>query len=898
MELMPDGNMFDQVLAATRGANSPSRGPQPKPPLKVAAASGGFFSRPGRGASAPSNNTSVGSYTDAQGILWLIDVADAMTYLHSRQPLLVHRDLKLENILLRKDADGRLRAKLSDFGLTVAVDAAGCKVPPPQVLRAPGQSLADVRASAPCAKTTRSGAPTDQPRSPGHATVGVSGSQGLVDKGANQTGPPANGAICARAVASSSNLQKPCDPQQWHRHFQTGRKVLSHSQLPVREETGPNGVVQGPSANAGTAGPQPAPDMFHDGAQGPSPGKGKVGCGPAGIRPWSAVQPQLQPPVPSEQATSGVGAGAGTATTAALPPQEAMLRREHISISWTGMQKQATEGSSGDGSECPGGLPTRVGPHGLQPLASHGALLSQGQHKAPACPPPFASVRAASSRRSETGHVQVKMGQVNALMQLGMGHKDFLPDMYQMTFKLTSQCGSVCYMAPEVARQLPYNQKADVFSFGCIIFEVLTRQLLSDGIPEGNVDAAVEYLTRVSWSGWRPDLPVHLPKELRLLISLCWHREPRLRPSFPTIATRLREVLLDLAMPNPHTKSSLVAVPTRESKYANQQQQQQIAQQQSELRLKLLQQQQQLKKAQQQKALQLTKLQQQLQQLLSVPGPPNQTSRQQAGGVDMQSHMKQMGPDVLRTFQAADLLNGDRLKATSGVAGAAQMGSATATAAVAQIQLEAQRQQQLQLQFQQLNAVTRAACTNSAVIAARGSSGGPSAFTGAFTTPSTYAGYSVCRPSQVEKSCTAMVYTNARGAHIPGPAGCGGSHLQETAVAVLQPGRATTHTPTTSTGQQISDGSPYSLPSSVSPSSSRGGTRRSVGGPGHSPGLGFGPGQGHERGSRGNMSPSDGSGGVVSVGSSFRRSQQQQPQLELMRAAEGKDGCAWSCVVM
>ncbi|GLC39087.1 hypothetical protein PLESTB_000008800 [Pleodorina starrii] len=110
------------------------------------------------------------------------------------------------------------------------------------------------------------------------------------------------------------------------------------------------------------------------------------------------------------------------------------------------------------------------------------------------------------------------------------------------------------------------------------MFEVMTRQLLSDSIPEGDMDAAVEYLSRVSWAGWRPDLPPSLPKELRLLISLCWHREPRLRPSFPTIATRLREVLLaTAAVPSRASKSSLVAAAPPPPGPQLQQQQEQLA---------------------------------------------------------------------------------------------------------------------------------------------------------------------------------------------------------------------------------------------------------------------------------------------------------------------------------
>ncbi|CAI5715979.1 unnamed protein product [Hyaloperonospora brassicae] len=43
-----------------------------------------------------------------------IDIADALTYLHGREPIIIHRDLKSLNVLL----DSHLRAKLSDFGLS------------------------------------------------------------------------------------------------------------------------------------------------------------------------------------------------------------------------------------------------------------------------------------------------------------------------------------------------------------------------------------------------------------------------------------------------------------------------------------------------------------------------------------------------------------------------------------------------------------------------------------------------------------------------------------------------------------------------------------------------------------------------------------------------------------
>jgi len=36
-------------------------------------------------------------------------------------------------------------------------------------------------------------------------------------------------------------------------------------------------------------------------------------------------------------------------------------------------------------------------------------------------------------------------------------------------------------------------------------------------------------LVQVAWQGWRPALPTYWPAELKLLVSLCWHDDPRLR---------------------------------------------------------------------------------------------------------------------------------------------------------------------------------------------------------------------------------------------------------------------------------------------------------------------------------------------------------------------------------
>ena len=50
------------------------------------------------------------------------------------------------------------------------------------------------------------------------------------------------------------------------------------------------------------------------------------------------------------------------------------------------------------------------------------------------------------------------------------------------TYEMTGNTGSLRYMAPEVALKQPYNEKADVYSFGIMVW-----QMARDRIPyKGN----------------------------------------------------------------------------------------------------------------------------------------------------------------------------------------------------------------------------------------------------------------------------------------------------------------------------------------------------------------------------------------------------------------------------
>jgi serine/threonine protein kinase len=55
-------------------------------------------------------------YSTAQALGWALDLASALAYLHAKRPMVLHRDVKLSNVVLTEEA-GALVAKLADMGL-------------------------------------------------------------------------------------------------------------------------------------------------------------------------------------------------------------------------------------------------------------------------------------------------------------------------------------------------------------------------------------------------------------------------------------------------------------------------------------------------------------------------------------------------------------------------------------------------------------------------------------------------------------------------------------------------------------------------------------------------------------------------------------------------------------
>jgi hypothetical protein len=53
------------------------------------------------------------------------------------------------------------------------------------------------------------------------------------------------------------------------------------------------------------------------------------------------------------------------------------------------------------------------------------------------------------------------------------------PEASEQVYNMTGETGSFVYMSPEVFLHLPYNEKADVYSFGMVMYEVFSGVLIS-----------------------------------------------------------------------------------------------------------------------------------------------------------------------------------------------------------------------------------------------------------------------------------------------------------------------------------------------------------------------------------------------------------------------------------
>mmetsp|Transcript_8834 Transcript_8834/g.12584 ORF Transcript_8834/g.12584 Transcript_8834/m.12584 type:complete len:514 (+) Transcript_8834:162-1703(+) len=107
-------------------------------------------------------------------------------------------------------------------------------------------------------------------------------------------------------------------------------------------------------------------------------------------------------------------------------------------------------------------------------------------------------------------------------------------------YELTGGTGSMRYMAPEVAKCLPYNLKADVYGFAIMFYESLSLRTPFKGY---SLEMMCE---KVFDKGDRPklfSLETYLPPDVLEIITNGWAEDTSQRPTMKNIHTTLRKAI-------------------------------------------------------------------------------------------------------------------------------------------------------------------------------------------------------------------------------------------------------------------------------------------------------------------------------------------------------------------
>ncbi|CAN8240756.1 unnamed protein product [Cochlearia groenlandica] len=95
--------------------------------------------------------------------------------------------------------------------------------------------------------------------------------------------------------------------------------------------------------------------------------------------------------------------------------------------------------------------------------------------------------------------------------------------------------GTYRWMAPEMIKEKPYTRKVDVYSFGIVLWEIITTLHPFQGMTP------VQAAFAVSQKNKRPPLSASFQPALAHLIKRCWSENPSKRPDFSNIVTVLEK---------------------------------------------------------------------------------------------------------------------------------------------------------------------------------------------------------------------------------------------------------------------------------------------------------------------------------------------------------------------
>jgi serine/threonine protein kinase len=105
--------------------------------------------------------------------------------------------------------------------------------------------------------------------------------------------------------------------------------------------------------------------------------------------------------------------------------------------------------------------------------------------------------------------------------------------------KTTTAIGPVRWMSPEALKLKLYSFKSDVWSFGVVVWEILTKQMPWSDMDNVNAIMAIMNHKRLV-------IPEETRLSLRILIENCWNLDPEKRPTFQNIYNALLNIESEL----------------------------------------------------------------------------------------------------------------------------------------------------------------------------------------------------------------------------------------------------------------------------------------------------------------------------------------------------------------
>lgn len=160
--------------------------------------------------------------------------------------------------------------------------------------------------------------------------------------------------------------------------------------------------------------------------------------------------------------------------------------------------------------------------------------------------------RPTSPNLTSTNKTLIAIGIANGMMSLhsvGIIHRDLKPLNILLDEKLlpkicdfglsrftneelnlmSLEIGTPRWMAPETFDSKNYTNKVDVYSYGILLWEMLTEDIPFQGLTP------IQIAYKVTKDNERPEFPSNTPRPLKSLIRKCWDRNPDNRPTFSQI---------------------------------------------------------------------------------------------------------------------------------------------------------------------------------------------------------------------------------------------------------------------------------------------------------------------------------------------------------------------------